>query len=111
VDGRLVAVAEESGNTQTYTVVLDSEPVAPVDVITEVTESWRLYNDEDFERGIEGWSGAASSTECGAFTKILGGAGVLGGGDVVSKIFNLNQVPHTKLRIELDFIKIDSWTG
>jgi len=23
----------------------------------------------------------------------------------------LNQVPHTKLRIELDFIKIDSWTG
>jgi hypothetical protein len=111
VGGQLVAVAEESGNTQTYTVVLDSEPVAPVDVITEVTESWRLYNDEDFERGIEGWSGAASSTECGAFTRILGGAGVLGGGDVVSKIFNLNQVPHTKLRIEMDFIKIDSWTG
>eukprot|EP00164_Ancoracysta_twista_P000778 GFYU01001022.1.p1 GENE.GFYU01001022.1~~GFYU01001022.1.p1 ORF type:complete len:1352 (-),score=396.68 GFYU01001022.1:117-3695(-) len=54
-----------------------------------------------------GWNGVDRVTQCGNIGPILGGYNVLGHDSFVSKRINLDRYPHTHIRIQLGFVKID----
>jgi len=68
---------------------------------------WTLVKTENFESSTNGWSSTNKITTCGSYGKILGGFDVLTGTN--SKQYSLKSIPHTQARVDLDFIKIDSW--
>ena len=48
---------------------------------------------------------------CGEFGTLLGGFGVLGRGGWLSRTLELRHVEHSALRLQLGFVKIDSWNN
>ena len=70
---------------------------------------WRLVYRDDFESGANGWSPGNGTTIAG--TLILGGYNVAGKGVTLSKYFDLTGIPHTQIKVELDYYAIDSWDG
>ena len=66
---------------------------------------------DGFDDGIDDWFSnvALSTSSCDRLGQILGGAGILGGGSLVSKTFDLTPISHDALTVSMDFIKIDSW--
>ncbi|PKN54204.1 MAG: hypothetical protein CVU56_27795 [Deltaproteobacteria bacterium HGW-Deltaproteobacteria-14] len=72
---------------------------------------WTRVAYEDFESGTtSGWSWDGGITTCGAFGKILGGYGVYANGYTL-KTYSWAAVPHTQARLNIQFVKIDSWDG
>jgi cysteine-rich repeat protein len=69
---------------------------------------WTRAAFEDFSGATSGWSATNSLTTCGVYGQILGGYGVLAGGSN-EKTYSLLGVAHTQARLQLDYIKIDSW--
>ena len=47
---------------------------------------------------------------CGSLGPLLGGYGLLGGGDLVSKLYRIIS-PHTSVRVQLQLAQIDLWDG
>lgn len=50
-------------------------------------------------------------TVCGEFGTLLGGFGVLGRGSWLRRTIELHHVDHSALRLQLGFVKIDSWNN
>ena len=66
----------------------------------------------DFEAGVPaGWTSSSSKTSsCGSYGTILGGYNIYGAGAWAEvKLDNIGL--HKSLKVEFDFIKIDSWDG
>jgi hypothetical protein len=116
-DGKPLVSVIEGGSSNSYSLVLKSQPLYAVTVSTQFNGNWITYVEETFENGVQGWTGHGLSEElrvstCGRFGSVLGGHGVLGGaGTKISKTFSFNNVSHTSLRLRLDFLKIDSWNN
>ena len=69
---------------------------------------WTRVDGDTFDNGkAPGWSKQVVTT-CGAYTNILGGNEELGG-ESVSKRYAFPPVPHTRVRVALQFIAIDDW--
>jgi len=68
---------------------------------------WSLVKAEKFETSTNGWSSTNRITTCGSYGKILGGYNTLTGAN--SKQYDLKSIPHKQARVEVDYIKIDSW--
>ena len=70
---------------------------------------------DDFQRPAElaDWSGPIQplfTTHCGdPLNSILGGFGFAGQGAYLERVYDLLAMPHSSVRITLDFYKIDSW--
>jgi hypothetical protein len=75
-----------------------SKPTAPA------AKSIQLDN---FETGCDGWSNCKTS-KCGKYGSILGGYGNYGAGATTQKTFTVPAAAEYA-KVELDFIKIDSW--
>jgi len=71
---------------------------------------WRLVASETFDSATTGWSAGNTLTTCGSYGAILGGFGVLANA-TTTKTYQWATVAHTQARLELDYIKIDSWDG
>ena len=79
-------------------------PLAP-------STTWPLVANDTWP-GATGWSSnrALTVTTCGSLGAMLGGYNVFGSGAYVEKTFDLSGAPpHSVVRVELDFHKIDSW--
>ena len=74
--------------------------------VTGTTPWYEVYFD-DFESVVSGWTDNASST-CGDTVTILGGYGFFGFGAFTERTFT-GLDAHSALRIEFDFLAIDSW--
>lgn len=65
---------------------------------------------DNFDDGINGWTSnvdGLATTGCAGLGNILGGAGILGQGAYVEKVFDLSNYPHAELTISMDYIKIE----
>ncbi len=71
---------------------------------------WTRVALEDFESPTSGWSSTNTITACGDYGNILGGYCTIAGGTNY-KTYGLLGVPHTHTRLDIDYIKIDSWDG
>ena len=79
-----------------------------------------LFAVETFGATTQGWipqgsaaveaSGQPSRGTCGDLGDIMGGVGLFGPGAGATKTFSIPR-RHTGVRIEMGFVKIDSWTG
>ena len=65
------------------------------------------HNKFDNQNDFEGWN-CGSITTCGEFGQFCGGFNVKGTGADIKKTFN--DLPAGTYSVELDFIKIDSWS-
>ena len=103
-----------------YTIDVDgaSQPdgsgsTAPYEVYCDMTQDggWTRLVYEQFESNDDarGWSGVTQVSSCGIYGQILGGYNVLGQTTEISKSYAVDAVSHEHARVELDFIKIDSW--
>jgi hypothetical protein len=71
---------------------------------------WTRVFMDSFDAGAQaGWS-MTTTTVCGDYGTILGGYGVMAGGEVSNTISALG-VKHTTVRSDFQYIKIDSWDG
>ena len=66
---------------------------------------------ETFETATSGWSATNARTSCGSWGNILGGYNTLGGNTTNTKTYSWTAFTHTQARVDLDYIKIDSWDG
>ena len=65
---------------------------------------------DNFDDGVDGWTSnvdGLATTRCAGLGSILGGAGMLGQGAYVEKVFDLSTYPHAELTISMDYIKIE----
>jgi len=69
---------------------------------------WTRVAHEDFEESTSGWSATNTISTCGTYGKILGGYQVISGGSN-HKTYGLKGVAHTQARLEIEYVKIDSW--
>jgi len=69
---------------------------------------WTRIALDTFENGNNGWNIATSA--CGSFGNILGGYNIIANGST-TKTYGLNAFDHTKVRVTVDYIRIDSWDG
>ena len=65
-----------------------------------------VRNGFDIAQDFEGWN-CGEITTCGQFGQVCGGYNVKGAGSELTKTFDL---PPGMYSVELDFIKIDSWS-
>lgn len=73
---------------------------------------WTVISFEDFQAAATGWSDARRDTtsNCATtYSAMLGGYNLFGSGATSSKTYDLLGVPHTELRVSLDYYVIDSW--
>ncbi|PKN56915.1 MAG: hypothetical protein CVU56_13820 [Deltaproteobacteria bacterium HGW-Deltaproteobacteria-14] len=75
---------------------------------------WTRVAHEDFESGSPtGWTfngnPFSTTTSCGSLGKLLGGYNVTGNGTLLKTYAWNSALPHTQARLNVDFIKIDSW--
>ena len=98
--------------TGTYAIDPDSEGGNdPFDVHCDMDfdgGGWTQVAFEDFESPTSGWSTTNTITSCGTYGNILGGYKTISTA-TNSKTYGLLDVPHTHVRLNLDYIKIDSW--
>jgi len=84
-------------------------PSPPVPPPLLPPHSWALISQDVFP-GASGWETTfgGTTTSCGSFGEMLGGAGVAGGNEYAQKTFS--ALPsHTYLLVQLEFFAIDSW--
>lgn len=74
----------------------------------QVAPGWRLVYVDDFDDGTtQGWTGAGTTT-CGMW-RLLGGYNQCALNCVLSKTYDLTGIPHTRVRVVVHWVKIDSW--
>ena len=61
--------------------------------------------------GAAGWASNAGTniTSCGSLGQMIGGLNNYGAGAWLHRTFDLSGFPHTEVRADIDFVKIDSW--
>lgn len=114
LDIRTRAPALTSG---TYSIDPDGTgPNAPFDVYCDmVTDGggWTRISVEDFSTNANGWTNGAravAGNSCfNTYGAHLGGYGNFGNGVVTQKTYDLLGITHTNVRVDLDYIVIDSW--
>ena len=77
------------------------------DMITD-WGGWTQIAFEDYNTPVSWWSGTNTITQCWEFWNILWWYWVISV-DSNSKTFDLENIPYDKIRVSVDFIKIDSW--
>ena len=85
--------------------------------------TWSLVAADTFPTGLDGWRGrcekgaaedcsvaltTAQAYTCGSWGTMIGGYKVFGRDDFARKTFGVSE-PHTHLRVQLRFVKIDRW--
>jgi hypothetical protein len=65
---------------------------------------------EDFESGASSDWSLTTTYDCGAFSTILGGYGIMAGGTITAT-WDVSAYPHTEALVSLAYIKLDSWDG
>ncbi len=70
---------------------------------------WTLIFDDDMSAASSAWSATTTST-CGAWGTILGGYGVISGGELEISLSTYTIV-HTESWVELAYMALDSWDG
>lgn len=68
---------------------------------------WRLVFRDDFEANANGWAPAGRTVIAG--NNILGGFNTAGRNISLTKNYNLTGIPHTEVKVELEYFAIDSW--
>jgi len=85
--------------------------LAPATLLVGLLSILSLSADFDnFDDGTDGWTSninELATTACAGLGSILGGAGILGQGAYVEKVFDLSTFPHAELTISMDYIKIE----
>ena len=75
---------------------------------------WTAVSYEDFTNAAMGWTDARRDTTSSCFSDwgaMLGGYQVFGSGVSTSKTYPFYGIPHTTVRVSLDYFVIDSWDG
>lgn len=72
---------------------------------------WMRVGYDTFEAATTGWSPNNTRTTCGGFGFDLGGYNTLGGNSTASKTYQWTAFTHTQARVDIDYIKLDSWDG
>ncbi len=91
---------------------VDFDGVSTATTCDMVTDGggWTLIFEDDFESTPDpGWSMGTTST-CGGWSTILGGYGVMAGGEI-DILIDIYGVPHSEAWVELEYMAIDSWDG
>ncbi len=79
---------------------------------------WTVISREDFgKEGAGGWHSPdgvptrvdTSSTCAASYGPMLGGLGILGRRAETLKAFDLRHIPHTELRVSMDYIVLEGW--
>ncbi len=71
---------------------------------------WTLIFDDDFEAAPDaGWS-LSSRYSCGSSSTILGGYGIISGGEITNSI-DAYAISHADVWVDLTYEKLDSWDG
>jgi hypothetical protein len=71
---------------------------------------WTQISFEDFAAGATGWSDPRISS-CGTLGSTLGGYNTFGAGATSNRTYDMLGVPHTEVRVSLDYVKFDTWDG
>ncbi len=99
-----------AGATGTYWIDFSGQPVQTLCDFSFEGEGWTLVFSDDFENGVDpGWSYRATYL-CAEWSTILGGYGNIAAGEM-SITIDLHDIIHTSARIQLQYIKLDSWDG
>ncbi|MBK9643846.1 MAG: putative metal-binding motif-containing protein [Deltaproteobacteria bacterium] len=76
----------------------------------DMDEGCAVVVNEDFESGASSAWSLTTTTNCGAFSTILGGYGIIAGGTLTAT-WDVSATPHTEALVSLAYIKLDSWDG
>ncbi len=91
-----------------YWIVLGDETVLTYCDFSPLEDAWTLVFSDDFENGVEpGWSFQATYA-CDGWSTILGGFGNIAEGEMGIDI-DLSDIPHDAVRVQVQYIKLDSW--
>jgi hypothetical protein len=107
-----ILTADAAAPDGLYIIDIDGDGAgAPREVYCDMTTDgggWTRLVYEDFESTTTGWSLTNTTTTCGRYGNILGGYNQTANGSN-GKTYDLAGLSHTEARVELDYIKIDSW--
>ena len=76
----------------------------------DMDEGCAVVVNEDFESGASSAWSLTTTYNCGAFSTILGGYGIIAGGTITAT-WDVSDYPHTEALVSLAYIKLDSWDG
>jgi len=96
-----------------YTLDPDGDgPLPAGDFYCDMTNGgWTRVALENFDSGsTSGWSATNVLSTCGSYGYIVGGYNVMANG-TNAKTYSLANIPHTEAKLNLDYIKVDSWDG
>ncbi len=110
VSCRAIVEAGDGGANGLYWIDLDGPgAIQPTKLLCDMTGGgWTRLASYTFEAGTEGWS--SQTTTCGGLGTIMGGYGVIAGG-TITRTLDLGVAEHSQLRVDLDYISIDSSDG
>lgn len=100
-------IASASGD---YWIDFDGVSTSATCDMTTDGGGWTLVFDDDFESAPDpGWS-VSTRYSCGSFSTILGGYGIISGGEISNDI-DAYAIAHTSVWVDLSYEKLDSWDG
>jgi len=72
---------------------------------------WTQVFCDDMSTALDsGWN-EQTTTTCGSYGTILGGVNVSAQNDTISNTISMLGIAHSDVRVDFDFIKVDSWDG
>ena len=106
----LILASHPDAESGEYFVDRNGEPRPTLCDMTTEGGGWTLIFEDDFEDAPDPRWSLSETYPCGEWSTILGGYGIIAGGEISIRL-STQGVPHTELRANLDYIKIDSWDG